>query len=417
MADPDAIVVNSGPNGLAARGARLARRRPSHRAIAAALAGLVLATLIGTIVVPAGRPTSLAGLLAGLGLVLMIAITAVVGLLVAWHQPGNRIGWLLLVAALLYPVGLNAADYSLFYSSLGGWGHPAGQLAFLLEPLWISPIVIFPFIILLFPDGRLPSPRWRWLVWAGGAAALAVVGVGDIETIGAMVTHRFRLTPGGTLAAQPWMPSWVNIAVPLLVLVILGGLWLAAIGWQVASWRRSSGERRQQLKWLMSGGVVFGVAVVPSLAATSALWEVAALGFAAIPGSIGVAVLKYRLYDIDRIISRTLAYALVTGVLVGVYAGLVLLATEVLRFSSPVAVAAATLAAAALFSPLRRRVQRGVDRRFNRARYDADQLVAAFAARLSEAVSLSEVRAGLESVTHAALEPAHISVWVAGGES
>jgi hypothetical protein len=125
-----------------------------------------------------------------------------------------------------------------------------------------------------------------------------------------------------------------------------------------------------------------------------------------------VAILKYRLYDIDRIISRTLAYAIVTGLLVGLYAGLVLLATEVLRVHTPVAVAAATLAAAALFSPVRRRVQRLVDRRFNRARYDADRTVAAFAARLQDAVDLDSVRADLAGVVQAALEPAHLAVWI-----
>ena len=125
-----------------------------------------------------------------------------------------------------------------------------------------------------------------------------------------------------------------------------------------------------------------------------------------------MAILKYRLYDIDRIISRTLAYAIVTGLLVGVYAGLVLLATQVLSVHTPVAVAASTLAAAALFNPLRRRVQRVVDRRFNRARYDADQTVAAFAARLKDAVDLDSVRDDLAGVVHQALEPAHVSVWI-----
>jgi hypothetical protein len=132
----------------------------------------------------------------------------------------------------------------------------------------------------------------------------------------------------------------------------------------------------------------------------------------ALPVSIGVAVLKYRLFDIDRIISRTLAYAIVTGLLVGVYAGLVLLATGVFKFHSTVAVAAATLAAAALFSPVRRRVQLRVDRRFNRARYDADQMVAGFAARLKDTVDLDSVRDDLASVVHQALEPAHVSVWI-----
>jgi hypothetical protein len=132
----------------------------------------------------------------------------------------------------------------------------------------------------------------------------------------------------------------------------------------------------------------------------------------ALPISIGIGILKYRLYDIDRIISRTLAYAVLTGLLVGVYAGLVLLATQVLAIKSPVAVAAATLAAAALFNPLRHRVQRLVDRRFNRARYDADQTVAAFAARLHEAVDLDSIQADLASAVQKALEPAHVSVWV-----
>ena len=133
---------------------------------------------------------------------------------------------------------------------------------------------------------------------------------------------------------------------------------------------------------------------------------------AGVPLACAVAVLKYRLYEIDRIISRTLAYAIVTGLLVGVYAGLVLLTHQVFRVHTPVAVAASTLAAAALFTPLRSRVQRRVDRRFNRIRYDADQALAAFAARLKDAVDLDSVRDDLAGVVHQALEPAHLSVWI-----
>ena len=131
-----------------------------------------------------------------------------------------------------------------------------------------------------------------------------------------------------------------------------------------------------------------------------------------LPVSIGVAVLRYRLFDIDRVISRTVAYAIVTGLLVGVYAGLVLLATQVFRFHSSVAVAVSTLAAAALFAPVRRWVQRVVDRRFNRARYDAEKTVAAFAARLKDSVDLDSVRDDLASTVLRALEPEHLSVWV-----
>jgi len=146
-------------------------------------------------------------------------------------------------------------------------------------------------------------------------------------------------------------------------------------------------------------------------AAAQAAVNLLGIAVAALPVGIGVGILKYRLYEIDRIISRTLAYALVTGLLVGVYAGLVLLATDVLALASPVAVAASTLVAA-LFSPLRRRVQRVVDRRFNRARYDADKTVAAFAARLKDAVDLDAVGDDLSGVVHQALEPAHVSVWI-----
>ena len=136
------------------------------------------------------------------------------------------------------------------------------------------------------------------------------------------------------------------------------------------------------------------------------------LAFVCLWTAIATAVLKYRLHEIDRIISRILAYAIVTGLLVGVYAGLVLLATQVFRFHTPVAVAASTLAAAALFNPLRRRVQQVVDRRFNRGRYNADQTVAAFAASLKDTVDLGSVRADLATVVDQALEPAHVSVWI-----
>jgi hypothetical protein len=188
---------------------------------------------------------------------------------------------------------------------------------------------------------------------------------------------------------------------------------------QVFSWRRSVGDRRQQLKWLMAGAVIGLVGVMlivfgPPNDQLSGRFarDLAFVALGALPVSIGVGILKYRLYEIDRIISRTLAYAIVTGLLVGVYAGLVLLATQVFRVHTPVAVAASTLAAAALFNPVRRRVQQDVDRRFNRARYDADQTVAAFAARLKDAVDLDSVRDDLAGVVHQALEPAHVSVWI-----
>jgi hypothetical protein len=183
---------------------------------------------------------------------------------------------------------------------------------------------------------------------------------------------------------------------------------------QALSYRRSSGERRQQLKWLLAGSAATLAWILLFVLLRGLPWAsaIGTVGFLVLPASIGVAVLRYHLFDIDRIISRTLSYAVVTGLLVGLYAGLVLLATRVLSLHSTVAVAAATLAAAALFNPLRRWVQLLVDRRFNRARYDADQMVAAFAARLKDTVDMDSVRDDLAGVVHRALEPAHVSVWL-----
>ena len=203
---------------------------------------------------------------------------------------------------------------------------------------------------------------------------------------------------------------------------MLGCVVLAA--WSLFSRsRRGSPVERLQIKWLAYSGCLVALTLVASVILSSILSLTAGvaarvaegammIAVLSMPVAVAVAILKYRLYDIDRIISRTLAYAIVTGLLVGVYAGLVLLATRVLTFHSTVAVAASTLAAAALFNPLRRRVQRMVDRRFNRARYDTDQTVAAFAARLKDTTDLDSVRDGLATVVDHALEPAHISVWI-----
>jgi hypothetical protein len=289
--------------------------------------------------------------------------------------------------------------------------------------------VTFPLVILLFPDGKLPSPRWRWVLWGYLAAAgcLAVSYYSALVTV--MVTHSVRIDDTGGLVAvdsPSGRTAWLS-TVSLAVFAILAAFWLSFVGRLVLNFRRSTGERRQQLKWLLSGSalaIVGGItnillAVLDPNAPAWAQAIVSTLGTAglvALPLSIGVAILKYRLYEIDRIISRTLAYAIVTGLLIGLYAGLVLLATRVLSFHTPVAVAASTLAAAALFNPLRRRVQLIVDRRFNGARYDADQMVAAFAARLKDAVDLGSVRDDLAAVVQKALEPAHISVWIRAGE-
>ena len=349
---------------------------------------------------------------------------AATGLVVARHQPRNPIGWLLLAAAVGPLLSEVAGRYAwLAYHS--GQRLPFGLAAVPVSGAWISLIVALPLVILLFPDGRLPSPRWRWALRAYLAVVASLVISGYVDMVSVISAHQVRVDASGELTAidsPSGRTAWLS-TVFLLIFPILVAFWLVFAGRLVLSWRRADGERRQQLKWLMTGSVIgIGAGAVNTL--ISSLDPHAPAAVQAIPGllnvvslpvfaaCLGMAILRYRLYEIDRIISRTLAYAIITGLLVGVYAGMVLLTTRVLSVTSPVAVAASTLAAAALFTPLRRRVQTATDRRFNRARYDTDATVTAFAARLKDAVDLEAVRDDLTATVHQALEPAHISVWI-----
>jgi hypothetical protein len=282
-------------------------------------------------------------------------------------------------------------------------------------------IAAIPLVILLFPDGRPPTRRWRPVLWSYVALVGCYLACTYAAVIIALAEHQTRTDANGVPAFIDHPAGWYAAATKVFT-VLLPAYWLLFVVAQAVSWRRSSGVRRQQLKWLMTGAGILAIsrAVIQaidsnpnlSVAAQGILNTVSAISLAALPVGLAVAIMRYRLYDIDRIISRTLAYAVVTGLLVGVYAGLVLLATHVLSVKSPVAVAVATLAAAALFNPLRHRVQKIVDRRFNRARYDANQMAAAFAARLKDAVDLASVRDDLASTVDQALEPAHVSVWI-----
>jgi hypothetical protein len=342
--------------------------------------------------------------------------TGAVGLVVARRQPRNPLGWLLLLVAACLVLSTDGPLYALLDYRVHHGQLPFVPVALVFNELWGFGLFLFGLVILLFPDGRLGSARWRWALRAYLVLLAFMVTADVVATIGAMVGRPIRVDANGGLVAMDHPGGWFG-ATQGPVFLVIALLWLSFVGHQAASWRRSSGERRQQLKWLMSGAAAsFACALVTfGASGNGGIWRVLAsfgwFGFALLPLSIGVAILKYRLYEIDRLISRTLAYAIVTGLLVGVYAGLVLLTTQVLSISSPVAVAAATLVAVALFTPLRRRVQKVVDRRFNRARYDADAAVTAFAAHLQDAVDLDTVRADLAAAIHRSLEPTHVSVW------
>jgi hypothetical protein len=377
---------------------------------AAALGVVVLVLAIATLTLKGfDHQLSGSGTWSGIAIVVMYAG---VGLVVARRQPHNPIGWLLLVFIALYVLGAGAVEYATLAYTLGHQGLPLAQAAVVLDNLQAPSLALFPPVILLFPDGRLASRRWRRVLWVYAVLAAYGAAVSAAQGIAAVAGHNIHLGTSGNLTSTGQLGGWLANPptwLAFLVLASIAAIGLSFVARQVLSWRHAGGERRQQLKWLASGAAIAVFSILLGILIGSV---VPLVGLAALPAAIGVAILKYRLYDIDRLISRTLAYAIITGLLVGVYAGLVLLATQLLHVHTPVAVAASTLAAAALFSPLRLRVQHVVDRRFNRARYDADQTVAAFAARLQDAVELDSVRDDLATVVQQALEPAHLSVWI-----
>jgi len=400
----------------AGRGATVRRFAPTSPAIWVTVLGALAALSLVAML-----PLSLLARQFGDGIVaVVIGIPcAGIGVLVARRQPGNPLGWLFLVAASCLFLATDGGDYaSLVYRH--GYHLPLGAVGLACDGLWPAGLALFLVVILLFPDGTLSSVFWRWALRAYGALYAALLVALGVATAAALAAHPVRVDATGGLAAVD-NPAGAFATAYHVILLALLAVWVGFIGYQVLSWRRSAGVRRQQVKWLASGATVTLASAVIALVfsssgGTSTIqdWadDIAWFGLAALPVSMGVGILRYRLYEIDRIISRTLAYAVVTALLVGVYAGLVLLSTHVLALKSPVAVAASTLAAAALFNPLRRRVQRVVDRRFNRARYDAELTVAAFAARLKDAVDLDAVRGDLAALVHDTLEPAHVSVWL-----
>jgi len=408
--------------------------------VAWALAGLTAGVLVALLVLLAlnARRVGPAKLAADALLVVAIGVGTAFGLLIISRRPGNAIGWLLGLIALCLAASMFTEQYALHGLAIVHARHgpvvfraslPAARLAGWASGVLASvTALLLLFVVLLFPDGRLPSRRWRPVLWALVVVALSWT-VGQFHggsTVTGGITSALShagITYSSPVRIIPW-PAWLNVVGRVVFVLGLATGVLVVASVFVRS-RRASTERRKQLAWLGYVGLMTvlwaAVMVVVQLAAPgpangwlgTLLWAfLVCTPVVGVPLACAMAVLKYRLYEIDRIISRTLAYTIVTGLLVGPYAGPVLLGTQVFGIHTPVAVAAATLAAAALFTPLRSRVQRRVDRRFNRARYDADQAIATFTARLKDAVELDSVRHELTRIVSRTLEPAHVSVWI-----
>jgi len=339
---------------------------------------------------------------------------SVVGAIVASRHPRNAIGWLFCSVGVT--IGLNSfsGDYAEFWLASGFGPSGLGETAAWFSSwLWIL-LVFAPasFLLLLFPDGRLPSPRWRPVAW--GVA---------LGTAGSVVGYALR---GGPLGDFTQIANPYGVDSPAVGMVGIAGSIVAA-GCMVASafslvvrLRRAGGEQRQQIKWLAYGGalVVCGVCAgsltIPSSVPVSIL--IISVSLLGLPVLTGIAIVRHRLYDIDILINRTLVYASLTAMLALVYVGGVIGLQAALHAltgqESTLAIVASTLAIAALFNPLRRRVQGFVDRRFYRRKYDAAKTLAAFSSRLREETDLNALGADLVGVARVIVQPQYVSLWL-----
>jgi hypothetical protein len=367
----------------------------------------------------AGRP-ELAQLTPGavVGPVLAAVSATTAGAVLASRRPSHPVGWLLLT------LGLSAAWAGVppAYAAYGLLARPGAlPAAHAVARYWPITLVITQtaasFVLLLTPTGSLPSPRWRW--WARMSVAAAVVLVVALVVARGPLDPRYQVLGGPfDLRGQGGVLLVVNqLALSFTTLAVVVGA--ASL---VVRFRRAQGVERQQLRWLAWAAAVAVLGAVVALgglavgATALVTWAISST-FAVMPLAIGAAILRYRLYDLDHIISRTLAYGLLTVLLGGGYAGVVLGLGQLLGRDSSLAVAAATLAAAALFQPARRRIQQAVDRRFNRRRHDAAQKIAAFSDRLREQVDLDALAAELLAVAEETMQPTQASLWLRQGPS
>ncbi len=402
----------------------------SPRAVATALS-LTCAALLGAALIfwaLGAGPTPIHGWgTAGLEVILLLLpITfAAVGTIIALRQPTNKIGWVCLAIGFWLLLGGAVGPYGSYGRVTGSAPLPGAEFCVWLNNwIWLPAVgSVGTFLLLLFPEGRLLSPRWRVVAWASGAVIVL-----------ATLSEAFH---PGTLTSAPGVenPYPIDAAehvpgrLPGGANVLLAPCFIAAAASLVLRFRRSRGRERLQMKWFASAAallaLLFAVAVVANLVAglldagrplgLRVLEDAVSTSSVGLPLAIGVAVLRHDLYEIDVVINRTLVYGALTATLAGVYLGSVLLLQLVLSgltSGSSLAVAGSTLAVAALFRPARARIQGEVDRRFFRRKYDAQRTLEAFSSRLRDEVDLNALGAELQAVVGETMQPTHVSLWL-----
>jgi hypothetical protein len=350
-------------------------------------------------------------------LTLYLAFTGfmVVGAVIVAHRSDNAIGRIFSAIGLLAATGALAQEYAGYAYVTRPGPRPGAILAAWYQQQWWAPMIVLIFVAtpLLFPTGRLPSPRWRPVAAVAGMTTAALMGLTAFQPTIRLQDQDYWVDNPIGLAGVP-IPETSTVGGALVGL--LGACMVAAVSSLVLRFRRSQGVERQQLKWVVYAGVLLLLTIPVGEYLPATIGDVLfGLIIAFLPVAAGIAILRYRLYDIDRLINRTLVYGLLTAILGGLYAAIVLVLGQLfggIGDSPPSwAVAGATLAVAALFQPARRRIQAVVDRRFNRRKYDAAKTVEAFSARLRDEVDLDTLSAELLAVADQTMQPTTASLW------